>query len=285
MSLSGEVNKISGDIRRAVHQIAKHGMAGGDGAVIGTKKILGYVCAINTEGELAGTIDVQEYNYEPGEYEIEGAGHHQGVLLSAIQNNNDGVLIVPMMYSEVVIVQNPIDGCEYVLMYSQAQTLQIHAKSNSNKGSIGIGVTEVADFVETDNGLEDDYDELEPTGNKTYTKYTATSIEDSITSADNDIAFTENKKCNSKTITIGNTKVIISDNGVEIETDSEITIKSKSSVIHSDKCEINGGNVTIKGGKLTTKGTSNTDLTGPFNAIKVCPFTGAPHCGSVVSGT
>lgn len=279
MSFKGEVNKISGDVRRAVNAMAKQGVTSFDGAVRGTKKIWGYVCAINKEGEFAGTVDVQEFNYEPDEYVEMGTGHHKGVYLSAIQDNKDGLFIIPMLYSEVVITQNPTDGTEYVIMYSHAQHIRMTANSieGKNDGIIEIGVTEKEKFVETDDGLDKDYDELEPTKNQTVTTYTATAITDKIISPDNEDGFKQEKTADHKIIVVGDTK---------------ITIDGQSVVIEATSCEVkgrditvNGQNVNITGGKLQTKGASSTDLNGPFNAIKVCPFSGAPHCGSIVSGT
>ena len=296
MSLTGEVHKISGDVRRAINNIARQGMLDMSGNVIGTTKIVGYVCDIHEDGDLAGTIDVQEYNYEPDEYVEKGAGHHAGVLLSAIQDNKSGFLIVPMLYSDVVIVSNPTDGHEYVLMYSHAKRIQLNAHED-----IEIGVTEVEEFVETDDGLEKDYDELEPTKNKTSTHYSPTSITDTITSPDDEVGYKEEKTVTQKTITVGDTIITISGTSVSIqtsgnvelkvnettitETDGNLTIKTDKANIEGSDVTVNGKNVTITGGKLTTKGTSSTDLRGPFNSIKVCPFSGAPHCGSSVSGT
>lgn len=303
MSLTGEIHKISGDIHKAINKMAKQGITGLDGTPRGTKKILGYVCAIHEEGELAGTIDVQEFNYEPDEYSTMGTGHHQGVLLSAIQNNKDGIFIVPMLYSEVIIVQNPTDGCEYVLMYSHAKQIQLEAKSieGEDDGEIRIGVTEVEKFVETDDGLDKDYNELEPTKNQTSTHYTATQIVDHIVSPDDEEGFRQEKTAEHKVITVGNTKITIDGENVCIETsgkvsfivgntniteeEGKVNIKTEAANIEADNCEIKGNTVTITGGTLKTKGTSNTDLNGPFNAIKACPFSGAPHCGSSVSGT
>lgn len=296
MSLTGEINKISGDVRRAVSAIAKQGVVGLDGLPRGTKKIVGYVCAINEEGELAGTVDVQEFNYEPDEYSYQGAGHHKGVLLSAIQDNDKGYLIVPMLYSEVVIVQNPHDGHEYVLMYSHAQKIKLLTNSlkGDDDGLIELGVTEVEKFVETDDGLDKDFDELEPTKNKTSTTYTATTITDQITSPDDEEGFKQEKTVEHKIITVGNTKIIVDGQNVSIETSGKVEFKVGGStiteqdgkiVVKGDDITVNGSKVTITGGQLTTKGASNTDLNGPFNAIKACPFSGAPHCGSQVSGT
>lgn len=310
MSLKGEINKVSGDVFRSINQIAKNGMTGMDGAVRGTKKIYGYVCAIHEEGDLAGTIDVQEFNYEPDEYPIMGTGHHEGVLLSAIQDNSNGVLIVPMLYSEVVIVQNPTDGQEYVIMYSHAKRIQMlaHSLEGEDDGVIEIGVTETEKLVETDDGLDKDYYELEPTKNKTNTKYTCTTITDQIISPDDEEGFKEEKTVEHKIITIGDTKITIDGENVMIETsgkvsfqvggttiteeDGSVNIKTDKAKIETSSCEIKGSDVkvdgtsvTITGGTLKTKGVSATDLNGPFNAIKVCPFSGAPHCGSSVSGT
>ena len=286
MSLSGSINKHSGDIRRAIGRMAIQGIVGSDGSLIGTSKVFGYVCAINEEGELAGTVDVQEFGYEAGEESYLGAGHHKGVRLSAIQDNSKGVFIVPMLYSEMVIVQNPVDGLEYVLMYSHAKRIRMSAHSiEGDGGCIEVGVTEVKDFVETDDGLEKDYDELEPTKNSASTVYTATAITDSITTPDDNVCYEEERTAEHKKVVIGSTTLIIENGKVTIETDGEVTVKSNKANVETDKCSIKGGEVIITGGKLTTRGTSSTDLQGPYNAIKVCPFSGAPHCGSIVSGT
>lgn len=303
MSLRGEINKVSGDIRRSVERMSRTGVTGIDGSVRGTKKILGYVCAINEDGDLAGTVDVQEFNYEPDEYSTQGVGHHKGVLLSAIQDNSLGFQIVPMLYSEVVIVQNPIDQREYVIMYSHARQIRLAAQSlkDANDGKVEIGVTETEGFVETDDGLENDYNELELTKNQTKTTYTASSITDQIGSADDEAGYTEEKTAASKTITVGNTTITIDGGNVSIETSGKVSFSIGSTTvthedgtvkIETDSCQIKGSdvkvegsNVTITGGNLKTQGVSSTDLNGPFNAIKVCPFSGAPHCGSTVSGT
>ena len=280
MSITGNAHKYSGDIKSAINAIAKNGITDPNGAIRGTQKIIGYVCAIHEDGELAGTIDVQEYNFEPDEYINKGTRHHKGVLLSAIQENEDGVWIVPMMFSDVMIVQNPTDGHEYVIMYSHAKKIQWKAHED-----IEIGVTEVEDFVETDDGLDKDYNELAPTGNKTSTHYNSTSIIDKVTSKDDEQGFTEEKTATQKTITVGDTKIVIDGQNVTIETSGKVSIKSNDVKIESSNVGIESSNVEITGGTLKAKGQSSTDLQGPFNAIKVCPFSGAPHCGSTVSGT
>ena len=188
-------------------------------------------------------------------------------------------------------------------MYSHAQTIKhiAHSIEGEDKGEIEIGVFETEKPVETDDGLEKDYDQLEPTKNKANTIYKSTSITDQVVSPDDEIGFKEEKTVEHKIITVGDTKITIDGENVSIETSGKvsfiiggttITEEDGSVKIKTDSCEIkgsdikvDGGNVTITGGNLKTKGVSSTDLQGPFNAIKVCPFSGAPHCGSSVSGT
>lgn len=320
MSLTGEVQKRAGDIREAIERIAQKNLAGLDGMPLGTKKIMGYVCAINTDGDLAGTVDVQEFNIEPGETETQGIGCHQGVLLSAIQNNEDGFLIVPQLYSDVVIVQNPFDGKEYVIMYSHAKKMQFltHSTKTDDDGEIQIGVTEVEDFVETDDGLDKDFNELEPTKNKTLTKYTSKNIYTQITSPDDEEGFQEETTFEDRMITVGDTKIsfdgecfsIITKKSISFQVgenttieqvdgkvtitvgDTKITedqgsvsIETKNCTVKGTQIEVNGTQVKITGGQLTVQGQSGVDMNGPFNPIKACPFSGAPHCGSIVTGT
>ncbi len=163
--------------------------------------------------------------------------------------------------------------------------------------------------------MDKDVNELEPTKNKTSTIYTSTSITDQITSPDDEEGFKEEKTVEHKIITVGDTKITIDGESVVIETTKQVSfkvggteiieedgkvniktdtaeIKTNDCKVDSQNCEIKGSNVkvngttvTITGGNLKTQGTSSVDLNGPFNAIKVCPFSGAPHCGSMVSGT
>ena len=195
-------------------------------------------------------------------------------------------------------------------MYSHAKRIQMTAHED-----IEFGVTEVEEFIETDNGLEKDFNELEPTKNKTSTHYNATSIVDQIISPEDEVGFKQEKTVEHKIITVGNTKITIDGENVLIETsgkieykvgetmiteeDGKITVKTDDVNVECKNCNVKGENVkvdandvnvkgttvTLTGGTLKTKGQSSTDLQGPFNSIKVCPFSGAPHCGSSVSGT
>lgn len=303
MSQRGQINQIRKAYKDFIQRTAFQGKMDMEGNLMGTRKISGYVAAIHDEDddELVGTIDVQEFNYELDEYEYEGAGYHEGVKLGAAQINNCGFLIVPLLFSEVVIVQNTSTQEEYVIGWSHAKMIQLKAH-----GSVQLGVVEHEAFNLTDDGLEKDYDELEETGRKSLTDYTPTYIADEV-SVDGE-GLIQVKTAEQKTIEVGSTKIFIDGSNVTIETDANITfkvggstieekdgtvdittdtatIKTTTANIEGDTITVKGSNVEITGGNLKTKGQSSTDLNGPFNAIKVCPFSGAPHCGSSVSGT
>lgn len=159
-------------IREAIRKIAWRGMVDNDtGAVVGTGKVTGYVAKIHTDGDLAGTIDVQEYvtlaTDEPQEL---GMGYHEGVYLSAIQDNSKGMVIIPKLYSEVVVTPDPDTGIEYVTMFSHVDVIQLDSHE-----TISIGVKEREDFDEGDEEGPDVH-ELEETGVATNTTYTKDSI-------------------------------------------------------------------------------------------------------------
>lgn len=304
--MKGKMLGKGAEFRDAIQQAALHGMVDHKGGVYGTGRIIGYVCAIHDEDEgdeeLMGTVDVQEYNCDSDDVNGDPIGFHPRVLLSAIQNNKTGYFIVPQLYSDVVIQQDPTTHEEYVVMYSHVSIykLQVHDEITNT-------VTEYEDFSESDDGLEKDYDELEETGNKSTVTQTAQGFEESIVNKDGDELKTS-KTAQQKEITVGDTKIHIDGENVTIETSgnvkftvggSKIDVKDgtidietdtanvKASTINAegDNIKVKGSQVEITGGNLTTKGTASTDLNGPFNAIKMCPFSGAPHCGSKVSGT
>lgn len=77
------------------------------------------------------------------------------------------------------------------------------------------------------------------------------------------------------------------DGNIDIKTDGKmgVVINGTAKIECSGDATIKAPSVKITGGKLETTGKSNTDMSGPFNCIPTCPFTGAPHSGSIVSGT
>lgn len=110
-----------------------------------------------------------------------------------------------------------------------------------------------------------------------------------------------NLRTNSTIKILGNSGINITGQSVvEIEDNSTINIAKDSNINVNGNCTMNvtgnatvkspnitveGSTVTITGGTLIAKGSSSEDMSGPFNCIKACAFSGAPHTGSIVSGT
>ena len=159
-------------IREAIKRIALRGVVKKDtGAVYGTGKIVGYVAKIHKDGKLAGTIDVQEYvHLSIEEDDSAKMGYHEGVMLSAIQDNSNGLIIIPKLYSEVVVTQDSDTGVEYVSMFSHVDLIQLDSHD-----TVSIGVREREEFDESDEDSNDVH-ELEETGVYTNTTYLKESI-------------------------------------------------------------------------------------------------------------
>ena len=283
MSLIGQINKVQGDFGNAVRNAAMRGTMDAQGGIFGTRKIVGYVCNVHGQDdeneELRGTIDVQEYEYEQGEDKYEGVGHHQGVLCSAIQNNKSGYYIMPMMYSDVVIVQDPVTMEEYVLMCSHVDVIQLQSHQ-----SIEVGVVETEEFKEDDDDDDGaDYDELEETGNAAYTKYDKEKILHSVKTKDGETTIKQSAE---------KVDIIAKDTIISIGADGKITLSAKEVSITSDtslkatspQTTIDGDQVEVTGSSFIRKGVANVDGQGGFCGIPVCPFTGAVHTGSIIVG-
>lgn len=166
-SIRHKMATSSSELKQGIRKVALQGLMNRDGGIIGTERVVGYVCNIHPddEEELSGTVDVQEYNTN-GEEDGENYGLHEGVKLSAIQNNKNGYRLVPQLYSDVVIVQDPTSLEEYVVMYSHVSIVQLKSWEK-----VEIGVTEHEEFKESKDGLEKDYDELEEKEAKSYSQY------------------------------------------------------------------------------------------------------------------
>lgn len=158
-------------IREAIQKIALRGIVKSNSNVVNnTEKITGYVAKIHTDGDLAGTVDVQEFI--DWAFAVESdvkQGYHEGVFLSAIQNNN-GLLIVPKLYSEVTIEMDPETKTEYVTMFSHVDIIQLDSHDK-----IYIGVKEREEF-KPDDEEGPDIQELAETGVHAQTNYTKDSI-------------------------------------------------------------------------------------------------------------
>lgn len=167
-------------IREAIRKIAlgraleRVEMAPGGTSGIGTARMIhGYVAKIHNDpsdaewDDYAGTIDVREF---PDETAASEPITHKGVLLAGLKDNSGGFLIIPTLFSDVTIVTDAATRYAYVLNYSHADIIQLQAHTETS-----IGVTETEELDATSNDSPD-YDELEPTGNATSTKYTIDQI-------------------------------------------------------------------------------------------------------------
>lgn len=163
-------------IREAIRKIAlgrsleRVDMAPGGMSGIGTARMVhGYVSKIHSDpsdkefGEYGGTVDVGEY---PDETASSEPIIHKGVLLAAAQNNDGGFLIIPTLFSDVTIFMDAATRFSYIVNFSHADIIQLRAHTETS-----IGVTETEE-LDTENDSSSDYDELEPTGNKSSTHYT-----------------------------------------------------------------------------------------------------------------
>lgn len=161
--MNQQFNDLSANeaIYEAIRQIALHKLVNPKNNVIkNTSRISGYVTKIHTDenDELYGTVDVQEYNdsLANNQAKDEGlpVGLHEGVFLSAIQNNDNGLITIPYLNSDVVIATDPDTLKEYVVAYSHADTVQIDTHTKTI-----IGVTETKEFEESEDSP--DVDQLE----------------------------------------------------------------------------------------------------------------------------
>ena len=281
MSLRGQINKINGDFFSAVKNASMKGNVDTEGGMYGTRKIVGYVCKIHTlddeDERLKGTVDVQEFGYEPGEDKYEGVGYHEGVLCSAIQPNKTGVYLMPALYSDVVIVQDPISFDEYVMMYSHVDVIQLQSRT-----SVKVGVTETEEFNE-DNEDSPDVDDLKETGNGAISEYSKDGIIHTVKTKDGNITISHT--ASNVSITAKDTIITITTDGKVSLSAKEVEIKGDSSIkTSSPATTLDGDKVEVTGNSFIRKGKVNLDGQGGFCGIPVCPFTGAIHTGSTITG-
>ena len=258
MSLKGQINKVNGDFFSAVRNASLKGNIDSEGGMHGTRKVIGYVCKVHSfddeNEDLRGTVDVQEFGYEPGEDKYEGAGYHEGVKCSAIQPNKNGIYLMPSMYSDVVIVQDPISMEEYVMMHSHVDMVQMQSHT-----AVKVGVVETEAFEEGDD--TPDIDDLEETGNAAFTEYSKDKILHIVKTKDGNITIKQSAE---------NIEVTAKNATITISAEGNITLSAKQ--------------VEVKGGSFISKGKANLDGNGGFCGIPVCPFTGATHTGSTIKG-
>ena len=254
-----------------------------EGGMYGTRKIVGYVCKVHPldddSDELKGTVDVQEFGYEPGEDKYEGAGYHEGVKVSAIQPNKNGAYLMPSMYSDVVIAQDPISFEEYILMYSHVDIIQMQSHTK-----VRVGVVETETFKESeDDDDSPDVDDLKETGNAAHTEYSKGNIIHTVKTKDGEVIVSQ--AADKFTITAKNSVVTISTDGKVSISAKDVEITGSSSLkTSSPQTTLDGNSVEVTGSSFVRKGKANLDGNGGFCGIPVCPFTGAIHTGSTITG-
>ena len=182
MSARGEVNKVAPQFVKMIRSIARTGLLEkGVGVVpVGTRKTLCYVCEVHDgddpDENLRWTVDVMDVNYD--DVPMDGVeGYHPGVMLCASTTNANGFILVPELYSEVIIERNPETNIEYVSFVSRVAEVRFEATNKLYVGRRGF-----EDFSESDDGIEKDYFELEETGDFAYTEYSKDGKKDVVTS-------------------------------------------------------------------------------------------------------
>lgn len=233
-------------IREAIQKIALHGLVNpSTGVVRDTGKVTGYVAKIHTEGELAGTIDVQEFASLSMEENTDmKIGYHEGVYLSAIQDNSNGLLIIPKLYSEVTISMDPESKIEYVSMFSHVDVIQLDSHER-----ITVGVTEREKFDASDEESPDIH-ELPETGVFSKTTYTKDSIITEVQGEDKANHTQQSIDSEKFEVVVGDDKssVTIDQKQVQIKHNKAETVlgeNSHSSVFGSSAVEIEDGTVYV----------------------------------------
>lgn len=233
-------------IREAIQKIALHGLVNpSTGVVRDTGKVTGYVAKIHTEGELAGTIDVQEFASLSMEENTDmKIGYHEGVYLSAIQDNSNGLLIIPKLYSEVTISMDPESKIEYVSMFSHVDVIQLDSHEK-----ITVGVTEREEFDASDENSPDIH-ELPETGVFSRTTYTKDSIITEVQGEDKANHIQQSVDSEKFEVIVGDDKssVAIDQKQIQFKHNKAETVlgeNSHSSVFGSSAVEIEDGTVYV----------------------------------------
>lgn len=270
--INGKGLGVAGKLADSINNIVGKNLLDRNGKPMYTQKITGYVCGVHGQDDedesLRGTIDVQEFNcmqelYEDYDEETP-IGYHEGVYVSAIQNNQSGFLIMPQMFSEVTIVQDPHTRKEYVIAFSHVDIIQLDSHQ-----SVKVGVTETKDFDEDDDESPD-FDELELTGKAVHTEYTPDKLIESATINNNgEGGEVEAKEGNyRREVTNKDTRTNISDSFEEYADAKHKTVKVGNTTISIDgengsvQLNINGTTLSIdkKGEKVAIGGSDSSQI-------------------------
>ncbi len=235
-------------IREAIQKIALHGVVNPKtNTTYVDESVSGYVVKVHLEGELAGTVDVKEYDdsYLTGE---EG-NVHEGVLLSAIQGNK-GLLVIPKLYSDVLISRDPVTNSEYVTMFSHVDVIQLDSHDK-----ITIGVKEREEFdASSEDG--DDVNDLKETGVHAVTTYQKDKMVTEVTDGE-DKTITQTIDLDKHEVVVGDnvTKQTINGDGVTLEHDkSALKLDDDQATLEKGKSMVK-----VEDGTVYLGSTSGTD--------------------------
>lgn len=233
-------------IREAIQKIALHGVINPKtNTAYGDEYLSGYVVAVHTEGENAGTVDVKEF---PNSALDEGVVH-ENVLLSSIADNK-GLLVIPKLYSDVMITRDPATGLEFVTMYSHVDVLQLDSHS-----FVVIGVTEREEYDESSEDA-DDINELQETGVHAVSRFQKDSIITEATDGEDNVTKQTIDKEKFEVVSGDDkSKATINQDKVELSHDDG------NLVIDDDKASLKKGQSTVQveDGTVYLGSKSNTD--------------------------
>lgn len=246
-------------IQEAVRAMALKGVVNRNtGTIRGTGKVTGYVAKIHTdeEDEFFGTIDVQEYTEQAVTDPEARIGYHEGVLLTAIQKDVNGYIIIPKLYSEVLVGKDPETGNEYVSMFSHVDLIQLDSHDK-----VSIGVREREEYRPDDENAPDIH-ELELTGIKSTTEYTKDSVKT--------VAVTDTGAKHVATQILGKDpndgleiKHDVSGKSTSVITENDIVLKHNKAKMTLDGSqailEMGKSSVTVEDGTVLVGNTSNTE--------------------------
>lgn len=245
--------KSNQTIRDAIKRIAWHTISDPNtGLIKDSAKITGYVAKIHTDGELAGTIDVQEFvTLAIDSTDERRIGYHEGVYLSAIQNNAKGMLVIPKLYSEVTITIDPESRIEYVSMFSHVDIIQLDSYEK-----VTVGVTEREEYDTSDENSPD-IEELEETGVHSKTTYLKDSIVSEVQGEDAANHTLQTIDTSKHTIVVGDDKssqLIDQEKIIQKHGDAEISLGDKDSTM-----KFGGSSVTVEDGTVYVGSKDSTD--------------------------
>ena len=259
-------------IRQAIREIALRGLVSPrTNAVNGAGRIAGYVVKINTAGDLAGTIDVQEYVQGVNNKKGVKVGYHEGVYLSAIQDNSKGVVMIPKLYSDVVIAEDVESGREYVTMYSHVDIIQLDSHD-----TISVGVREREPFDDKDENAPD-VDELAETGQFSNTTFKKGSVQTVVQSKKDKETSVVRQTIDSTQISqvVGDNKSSSVINGTEIglkhgKAEAALTDNAASMTMGSSSVKVNDGTVYVGSDKNTDDAVLGIELASILSEILGC---------------